>query len=79
LLNLKLFIMEIPGDVAALQKPTPVRPLDPAWLFKFLSDSGLSNKTTKSVVTALGKYNKAVTKAGVNLQKDLNAIRQRLH
>jgi hypothetical protein len=79
LFNLKLIIMDLPGDNAALQKPTPVRPLDPAWLFKFLSDSGLGDKTTKKVVTALAKYNKAVNKAGATLQKDLKSIRKSVH
>jgi hypothetical protein len=71
--------MDIPGEFAALQKPAPVRPLDPAWLFKFLSDSGLNNRSTKKLVTAIGKYNKAVNKAGTILQKDLKSIRDSLH
>jgi hypothetical protein len=66
--------MALPGDIAALQKPQPVRPLEPSWLYNFLSNSGLSKKTTRAVVLALGRYNKSVNKAGERFQKDLKDI-----
>jgi hypothetical protein len=74
LFNLKIKIMTLPGDLAAVQKPTPVRPMDPAWLYNFLSDSALDIKATKKIVLALGRYNKAVNKAGKSFRKDLKEI-----
>ena len=66
--NLKKKIM------TTTKPPTPVRPLDPAWLYEFLSAKKLDEKMIKQIVAALGRYNEACNLAAKNFEKDLKNL-----
>jgi len=52
----------------------PVRPMDPEYISKFLSNRDLSKKMISGFVKALGNYNKACNKAVIDLEKELNKL-----
>lgn len=54
--------------------PIHVRPLEPAWLSKFLSTKKMDKMKIKVIVSALGRYNKACNKAAEKLAEDLKKL-----
>lgn len=54
----------------------PVRPMDPEYISKFLSNREVSKKMINGFVTALKRYNKTCGKAVIKLEEDLNKLRR---
>jgi hypothetical protein len=57
------------SDLAAVIQPHPIRPLDPAWFDKFLTDDQLNHDKIKKIVAALEKYNKVCNAAADELNE----------
>jgi hypothetical protein len=55
-----------------VRDPGVVHPLNPSSLRSFLSKTSLDKKTITGIMKAMHKYNNAINKAGIQLEKDLN-------
>ena len=62
--------------MATAKLPPIVRPMDPAFLKDFLSNKKIDKNLIKGIVSAIGKYNTACTKAADKLLKDLKKLKE---
>jgi hypothetical protein len=67
--------MMTPEEAARLIMPwPPVRPLEPAWLRKFLTEKELTQEKINRFITAIEQYNEACKVAAEDLLIELNKI-----
>ena len=67
--------MMTPEEAAKIIMPwPPVRPLDPIWLRKFLTEEELTQQKIEKIVAALEIYNKSCNQAAEKLLHDLSDV-----